>query len=264
MHRRGFSLVELSIVLVILGLLTGGILAGQSLIRASELRAVSTEYQRYAAASQTFRDKYFAIPGDMSNATKFWGTAGTCPGTNATPSTTAATCDGNGDGILQTSITTSNEWFRYWQHLTNAGLVEGSYSGVANNATASEDDALIGTNVPRSKLSQAGWSAVNAGGPFTVASTFYFEGTYGNMFMVGGNTTTSVSNGSIFKPEEVWNIDTKMDDGKPGTGNVVVFEVQASSCHDQAASAAAALVGIANYNLTNSSAVCSMMFRNAF
>lgn len=59
-RKRGFSLVELSIVLVILGLLTGGILAGQSLIRAAELRAVSTEYSRYATAVQSFRDKYFA------------------------------------------------------------------------------------------------------------------------------------------------------------------------------------------------------------
>lgn len=63
MQCKAFSLVELSIVLVILGLLTGGILAGQSLIRAAELRAVSTEYSRYITATQSFRDKYFAVPG---------------------------------------------------------------------------------------------------------------------------------------------------------------------------------------------------------
>ncbi|PZP83692.1 MAG: type II secretion system protein, partial [Azospirillum brasilense] len=64
MHRpsptHGFSLVELSIVLVILGLLTGGILGGQSLIRAAELRTISTDANRYITAAQTFRDKYFA------------------------------------------------------------------------------------------------------------------------------------------------------------------------------------------------------------
>ncbi|MBN9993879.1 prepilin-type N-terminal cleavage/methylation domain-containing protein, partial [Listeria monocytogenes] len=74
--KPGFSLIELSIVLVILGLLTGGILAGQSLIRAAELRSVGEEYQKNRTAVATFRDKYFAIPGDMTNATSFWGLAG--------------------------------------------------------------------------------------------------------------------------------------------------------------------------------------------
>ncbi|MGB1540395.1 MAG: prepilin-type N-terminal cleavage/methylation domain-containing protein, partial [Rickettsiales bacterium] len=66
--KAGFSLVELSIVLVILGLLTGGILGGQSLIRAAELRSVSKEYEKYQTAINIFKDKYFALPGDFNNA----------------------------------------------------------------------------------------------------------------------------------------------------------------------------------------------------
>src|SRR6187399_2125428 len=98
---RGFSLVELSIVLVILGLLTGGILAGQSLIRAAELRAVSTEYSKFVTAGRSFRDKYFALPGDMANATSFWGTAVTCPGkVTADARTDARTCNGDGTGQI--------------------------------------------------------------------------------------------------------------------------------------------------------------------
>lgn len=100
---RGFSLVELSIVLVILGLLTGGILAGQSLIRAAELRSVITTTDRYQAAVYSFRDKYFALPGDMRNATSFWGDQATGPSacadagiTDGTP----GTCNGNGDGLI--------------------------------------------------------------------------------------------------------------------------------------------------------------------
>lgn len=68
-----FSLVELSIVLVILGLLVGGVVAGQSLIRAAELRSVSTDYQRFLTATLTFRDKYFALPGDFTMASRVWG-----------------------------------------------------------------------------------------------------------------------------------------------------------------------------------------------
>lgn len=147
-----FSLVELSIVLVILGLLTGGILTGQSLIRASELRAVTTEYQRYATAVQAFRDKYFALPGDMPNATRFWGvqhaTLATC---QTTASTTALTCDGNGDG----NIGYTYEIFRAWQHLANACLIEGTYNGIDGGAGAGYDP-ILGVNVPRSKMSNTG------------------------------------------------------------------------------------------------------------
>ena len=67
--QRGFTLVELSIVLVILGLLVGGVLSGQSLIRAAELRAVSTEHSKFVTAMNSFRDKYFAAPGDMKPPT---------------------------------------------------------------------------------------------------------------------------------------------------------------------------------------------------
>ena len=91
----GFTLVELSIVLVILGLLVGGVLAGQSLIHAAELRAISTELTNYKTAIGAFRDKYLAIPGDMNNAVKFWGAqaGSTADGTDATcmALTTAAT-----------------------------------------------------------------------------------------------------------------------------------------------------------------------------
>ena len=75
-QRHAFSLVELSIVLVILGLLVGGVLSGQSLIRAAQLRSVTTQFANYRAAVFTFRDKYFALPGDMANASAFWGSAG--------------------------------------------------------------------------------------------------------------------------------------------------------------------------------------------
>ncbi len=127
---RAFSLVELSIVLVILGLLTGGILTGQSLIRASELRSITTDMNRYVTATQTFRDKYFAVPGDMRNATAFWGVAAgtgsdaTCANT---VSTSAATCNGNGDGVIQTFNVAFDEIFLAPKHLANAGLIEGSY-----------------------------------------------------------------------------------------------------------------------------------------
>lgn len=261
-YSTGFSLVELSIVLVILGLLTGGILAGQSLIRAAELRAVNTEYSRYRTAVGTFRDKYFALPGDINNATSFWGTAGTCPGNSASPSTTAATCNGDGDGLIMPNAANSNEEFRFWQHLANAGLIEGSYNGVANSTTASSNITLIGTNVPKSKMSSGGWSVENQS-VYPISSTILFEGNYGNVLYFGSQATSWVTINSILKPEEAWNIDTKMDDGKPATGTIRTLEGFAGTsvstgCSDTAASTTASLTS-SNYSLQNTSVACSFI-----
>lgn len=216
--QSGFSLVELSIVLVILGLLTGGILAGQSLIRAAELRSVSTEYNRYVTASQTFRDKYFAIPGDITNATAFWGTTASCPGTAGTGT---QTCNGNGNGQINFGggANQYSELFTFWQHLANAGLIEGNYTGIGG---AGSVHTSLATNSPKSRISSGYWSALTWGGPITGQASF-FDGNYGDNYLeLGGLIATSLAETGLLKPEEIWNLDAKMDDGKPATGFVRV------------------------------------------
>jgi prepilin-type N-terminal cleavage/methylation domain-containing protein len=108
-----FSLVELSVVLVILGLLTGGVLTGQSLIRASQLNRVIADLDKYKTAIYIFEDKYFSFPGDMTNATQFWGVAHATPATcKITASTGKETCNGDGDRAVYPYSATSNEGFR--------------------------------------------------------------------------------------------------------------------------------------------------------
>src|SRR3954468_21990802 len=63
--ERGFTLIELSIVLVIIGLIVGGVLVGQDLIRAAEIRATVGQYEKYNTAINTFRSKYNGLPGDI-------------------------------------------------------------------------------------------------------------------------------------------------------------------------------------------------------
>ena len=217
--QKGFSLVELSIVLVILGLLTGGILAGQNLIRASELRSVVSQFRNIQTATMTFRDKYFALPGDFKDATKFWGVlAGTgddatCQGTAATAT---ATCNGNGDGkVGQSSTIFYDERFRVWQHLANAGLIEGSYTGVTTGSVGSFE-LVSGENAPAAKMGQAFWDMVTIGfngtpNQFDAPST-----TFVNLRHDDGTNQAK----SPLLPEELWNIDTKLDDGRPGEGKV--------------------------------------------
>lgn len=214
--RNGFSLVELSIVLVILGLLAGGILAGQSLIRASELRSSVADFQRYQAAVYGFRDKYRHLPGDINNATAFWGSAG---GTGADAACFAAqtaalsaTCNGNGNGdstvYHASALVANSERFTAWKHLANAGLIEGNYTGKTNDADITVYDAVPDVNTPRSKLGNNGWWDIMtpmATSGFHDVGTLYIR-------MVDDDF-------ALLKAEEAWNIDIKLDDGKPGYGS---------------------------------------------
>lgn len=264
--RSGFSLVELSIVLVILGLLTGGILTGQNLIRAAELRGLVTEFQKYQTAIQTFRSKYFALPGDMTNATDFWGaiSSGTCP---AGTGSGTETCNGNGDGRIQyAGASEYGEAFMFWQHLANAGMIEGSYSGIAGSA-GSGAQHIAGINHPKSKMPNFGWAVFNFG--MLSGHPYQFDGAYDGTMWVG-EPTTSVSprSGPIYATE-VWNIDKKLDDGLPARGRLVLGNrISCARSSDNAtvltSSAAHAALTDAVYNISDDPKSCGLMIRNLF
>lgn len=226
----GFSLVELSIVLVILGLLTGGILGGQSLMRAAELRSVTKEFEKYQMAVNTFHDKYFALPGDMPNATQFWGRAddgtfsGQCADETADVGTGTQTCNGQGDGWIGRSgdSTETYERFRFWEHLANAGLVEGEFTGVTGSGASSH--AVMGENVPAAKYSGAGWSTWSTptwSDLSVLTQGTHFPATKGNNFIFGAQQPDTNTSAPLLSNEDAWGIDTKMDDGKPATGAVM-------------------------------------------
>jgi prepilin-type N-terminal cleavage/methylation domain-containing protein len=255
--KQAFSLVELSIVLVILGLLIGGILSGQALIRAAELRAVSAEYSRYQTALYSFRDKYFALAGDMPNATRFWGvqTGSSADGrdaacaalTHTTPSTTTATCNGDGNGRID-GASNAYERYRLWQHLANAGLIEGSYTGVQGSAGIYNN--VPGQNTPKSKTDGGTWSHIWTGAITGNASIY--DGSYGNTAEL---RNSSAADYSIVTPQDAWNTDIKMDDGLPGQGNVRPYNTGI-----QANCTTSNNPATATYNLSYASKACSFLF----
>ncbi len=261
--QRGFSLVELSIVLVILGLLTGGILGGQNLMRAAELRSISIEFKKYQTAVYSFKDKYRALPGDMNNAIDFWGEpAAGCPDNAGTGT---ETCNGSGDGHVRlvNGASEYGERFTFWQHLVNAGLLEGSYTGIAGSGDPNEH--VFGENNPRSKMGNAGWTVYMYGE--LSGSSSLFDGSYGHTLWVGGDAVAA-PNTDILLPEEMWNIDMKMDDGMPAQGNVVVrgrvgcTTLADGSAMTSSVAHAAALDSV--YNLQNEDIECVPLIRNAF
>lgn len=109
---------------------------------------------------------------------------------------------------------------RAWQHMANAGLVEGAYSGLNSTIYGTTP----GGNVPRSKLNNlvigfGWWPSSNTSGIYTGSAT-HFDGYYGNVFPLQGGRNNSLSppQNRILRPEEMWNVDAKLDDGIPHMG----------------------------------------------
>lgn len=263
MRHSAFSLVELSIVLVILGLLTGGILSGQSLLRAAELRSVNADAQRYVAATYAFRDKYFTLPGDLSTATKFWGDNNSVCADNAIPNGTPGVCNGSGDGNINYFVTAAAgapaETFQAWLHMAYAGMVEGNFTGLAGPSSANH--GVINSNVPGARLKNGAWGFISYDSlnPST-ADTNMFNGIiYGNTLQLGSINGTGGPGGKLLKPEEAWNIDTKMDDGHPVRGKVVAKFLN-SECSIPNTGVASQTNHDVRYNLTENSIQCSLSF----
>lgn len=253
--KNGFTLVELSIVLVILGLLVGGVLAGQSLIHSAELRALVTEYDKFRVANNAFRDKYFGIAGDITNATAFWGSAGgtgsdgACANSTGTP---PQTCNGNGDGFVTEQdgiIAQTNEDLRHWQQLANAGLIEGQFNG---RWPAAPPVFVGGVNVPASKVGgvfymwgTANWSA----------NTTTFAGPWGNVITLFEPSTGS---NNVMTSEDAWNVDSKLDDARPASGRIIGWKGDATyACTSNANNATDDPA--ATYSLNVPGKICSLL-----
>ena len=120
---QGFTLVEIAIVLVIIGLLLGGILKGQEMITQAKIKNVIGDFSGIAAAYHGYQDRYRAIPGDDPNAGTRWSGA------------TA----GSGNGIVAgtyNSGTATDESRLWWDHLRRAGFVSGTGTTSPFNATS--------------------------------------------------------------------------------------------------------------------------------
>jgi prepilin-type N-terminal cleavage/methylation domain-containing protein len=216
-RRRGFTLIELSIVLVIIGLIVGGILVGQNLISAAAVRAQITQIEKFNTAVNTFRTKYDNyLPGDIipTEAAQF-GLA----------SRTGAAGQGDGNGIiggpnsgmlLEIGISAvlgqgGGETGLFWVDLSTASLIEGSFSTATAILQPSMTNTTVSLYMPQAKLGTINYIYV------------YTDGTY-NWFGFSG--VTKASSGALtttasITPLQAYGIDSKIDDGFPASGKVV-------------------------------------------
>ncbi len=190
-RAQGFTLIEIAIVLVIIGLLLGGVIKGQELITSARVHNLADQHSSVQAAYFAFMDRYRSVPGDMSNenARRAIGGAVT-PGSNY---------GGNGNGQLDDGNV--KEVAALWHQMAAAGFIQGSYLGGATNSR----DYIQADMAPKNPF----------GGSMLLARLDEYLDTSGAVpvrlgFVFGKQIPVKV----------LHELDLKIDDGRPDKGSL--------------------------------------------
>ena len=137
-NQSGFTLVEIAIVLVIIGLLLGGVLKGQELINSAKVKNFATDFRNIPLFIYGYQDKFKALPGDDAASSK-----------NITGANNATTPTGvQGTGVINgawNTTTQTDESYLFWQHVRLAGLAAGPTTvGAADYVPKNADGGIIG------------------------------------------------------------------------------------------------------------------------
>ena len=287
--QTGFTLIELSIVLVIIGLIVGGVLVGQDLIDAANIRAQISQIERYNnTAANTFKEKYNCIPGDCNP------TQASQLGFHARDGSPG---NGDNDGLIGTSASgtlgfsfeVSGESLLFWRDLSSANMIDGGFIDPANDPTnntpsITNNAAQIATFLPPAKISNVGFIDIFsiitgyhkqhfAFGDFCVYSTtnqnsFQIVSFYNNSIAPWPSTNFT----PIMTPLQEFAIDQKIDDGLPFTGSVIMtgpapgFTTEGAMCGSDV-SACVQVGPPATYNTSgdqSKAANCSISFKTQF
>ncbi len=217
----GFTLVELAIVMIIIGLLIGGILKGQELINNARVSSTVAQIKAIESGISSFRDKYAALPGDMANAT------GRLP--NCALAASVCIADASvgtlGDGVISSAGPASdpglaqvntNEGGKAFIHLGAAGMI-GGVNPSALTATA----ITAGQNNPITPVGGAWVIGTSTGAAFTGVP--FLTGMVAGVYVATSpNVAAAIptTNAQVMTPVAAANIDRKVDDGQPNAGIV--------------------------------------------
>ena len=228
-HQSAFTLVELSVVLVIVALIAGAVMGGQVLMTNYKIKSLITLIETVETATSMFVDKYNAVPGNFASASTVFGTTN-CP---------ASPCNGDGKGLVRyrASDNKNYEPYNFFKHLSLAGLIDGKYDG---------------TNTPISQWKKVIMTARYVNGT-ALEGTFFRAG---NMLEIGNpNAPYNLGQEYAFTSNEAYMLDVKMDDGIADTGNIYGISLSSGNgCPVYSSS------GSAGYNLTKKTIDCFIVY----
>jgi prepilin-type N-terminal cleavage/methylation domain-containing protein len=209
-EKTGFTLVELSVVLVIIGFLVAGVSAGANMVKQAQIRSVISDLVGFQASYNGFVSRYNKIPGDMDIASAYWPGANNC-------ATTVVNCNGNGNGVINFATGargngTGDETERAWKHMALAGVIGQGIVEVADSFTAT----AVGTNAPAGRITGTGFMI--GSGTLGTGVTSPFAATT-SIILVGRSATNNSLVSGALKPEDAFNLDVKVDDGIVSGGN---------------------------------------------
>ena len=243
--KSAFSLIELSIVLIIIGLLIAGITGGASLIKSSELRSIMGEARGYAVSVNSFFTQYDQYPGDASI-----NVGGNC----------TTTCLGDRDNKIEfvnDNTTTFTEGWDAWLDLKDIGAID--LAILAPTSLALPTAMVPNTNFPGSKIKGAGWlfdyNTDKSQNVVVLTGATLAVPDVANKFLFGSGST--VRSTAVISAPDALSIDSKIDDGVANSGNVLAIQPNASSGSDCNGAAPGASYSVVN----GSKKVCALSFR---
>ncbi len=213
LNNRAFSLVELSVTLIIIGLLAVGIVAGSRLLNTTALNKDISNLEKYKTSVVSFISTYRQYPGDFAKAAQFFGN--NCLGDNGG----SDICSGDGDGLIESPA----EFSKFWLHLKAANIVNPEFT-ISSSSTPTDEDIF-----PKTNYDNYGRYAAHHYSSFSrkSGSSLDIAVAERNYLVVGGlDIAADVSNmpllGNLL-PKDALRYDKKIDDAHPSEGNLIAF-----------------------------------------